>query len=146
MRCDVCGFDYSGASLGKSGRCEGCGTPLGPSSDHERPNPGISVSEYDGPYVVSDEERRRDPKLDGRVLIRECDIRWGRGIGAETYGYYLKRLEEVVYIANFSEEECCPECGGLRAVHERGFDGAVAGYERLHCQTCEHEFIEEFWC
>lgn len=136
-----------GDSLGESGLCEGCGIPLGPASDHEMPAPGFKVSAtYDDPYVVSEEERERNPKLEGRFLIRVADIRWGRGIGAETYGYYVKELEEIVSIPHFSDEECCPECGGDRAVHHHGFDGAVAGADWLRCNTCGYEFHNEFWC
>ena len=146
MKCDVCSFDM-GHDLGESGRCAGCGTPLGPASDHDRPAPGIDVNpDYDDPFTVTEEMRMRNPKMEDRFLILECDIKWGRGIGAETYGYYLKRLEEVVRVGGFAETDKCPECGDNRAVHEHGFDGCVAGYDRLTCNTCDHEYHDEFWC
>lgn len=147
MICDVCSYDM-GHDLGESGRCEGCGTPLGPSRDQKRPAPGIDVhSEYDDYVLVTDEMRERNPKLEGRFLIYHSEIKWGRGIGAETYGYYIKKLSEVVSVSKFSEDHTeCPECGDNRALHKHGFDGAVAGYDTLRCNTCDYEYHVDNWC
>lgn len=143
MKCDVCGFEMGNVS-NKKGVCLGCGTPMVPAEDHTKPAPGFDV--IDKPYTVTDEDREHDPRLEDRFIILESDIKWGRGIGAETYGYYQKRLREIVRTAAFTDEKECPECGDDRAYHASGFDGCVAGYDRLLCNSCDHEYYDEFWC
>lgn len=145
MICDVCRFNM-GHDLGPSGRCEGCGTPLGPAEDHTVPGPGVSVLDGDEPYIVSEDERLHDPRMEGRYIIFHNDVRWGRGIGAETYGYYTKKLSEVVDLSKHTDHTECPECGDNRALHKYGFDGCVASYTTVRCNTCSHEFVEEFDC
>lgn len=147
MKCDACGFDM-GNSLGESGKCGGCGTPLGPPDDHEVSCPGYTIHpDRHEPYIIDSEDRKWYSNMGGVVVIRKKIIKWGRGIGAETYGYYVKDAEEVVSLPEWSDDhDECPECGNRRAVREYGFDGCVAGYSRLNCESCDYEFYEQFYC
>lgn len=143
-----CGFDNSGDGRLPE-RCLGCGVPLRPPDDHKRPVPGFSVSQYDEtPVIVIEEMRESDDLLAGIYAIHRSDIRWGRGIGAETYGYYQKGFSATVAVSEFAEgdEVECPECGDDRAMYKSGFDGCVASFANLRCPTCDHEYFAHFDC
>lgn len=174
MTC-ACGFDNEPAP-GESypEKCLGCGTPLRPAADHEKPAPGFDVyPEGDaderhphsfGGHTVTDEDVERYPELEGVLHIAHCIIEWGRGIGAETYGYYTKKRVERVDLAEWNPKrasdyfdqsdpeyepdhpDACPECGSGQAEHRTGFDGCVAGYDYLQCTACDHMIQEEFHC
>jgi rubredoxin len=140
-----CGFDNSGGRLPEN--CLGCGVPLRPPDDHKRPTPGFDVHESEGPYIVTAEERERDPeRLAGIYVVHRSDIRWGRGIGAECYGYYQRGLSATVDVAEYSDdgETECPECGDDRALYKTAFDGCVAATWSLRCSTCDHVYYEHY--
>lgn len=129
--------------------CEGCGIPLRPPDDHKRPYPTVFPDE--GPRTVTDWDRETYPALEGVVIIKTADVNWGRGIGAECYGYYTKKFVGVVDLETFehNREEVpdnCPECGSNRAIYRHGFDGCVASYVALECGTCDRTHFERFDC
>lgn len=155
IRCDRCGFD-NGDDLGDSGRCAGCGIPLGPADDHERPAPGFRVPDRDRPFVVPDHAVEQYPELEGVKTILRLDYEWGDGVGAAPYGYHTTRRIQVVDLdawdgADWFREDVvisdeCPECGASLAVYSFSQDRAgIVGSRSLSCAACEHEHYRERW-
>lgn len=141
--CDRCGFD-NGEQLGDSGRCAGCGIPLGPADDHDPPAPGFRVREDDPAHVVTDADRERYPDaLAGVVAVRRLAYEWGDGVGAAPYGYFTRSRVQVVELGTFEGGRIdlpdeCPECGHDRAVWGFHQDRAgIAWSESAECLTCE---------
>lgn len=151
ITCDACGFDM-GDSLTDSGRCLGCGTPLGPADDHEPPAPGFRVGEDDPAHVVTDADRERYPDaLAGVVAVRRLNYEWGRGIGAEPYGYFTRSQVLVIDLGEYDHRadlpDACPECEAERALYGHHQDRAgIAWQTATECLTCGHTLHEDRGC
>lgn len=154
--CPSCGFQQDDRS--ESGKCLGCGYQLDPHPDHSAPAPGFHVDDYDGPHVVTEQDVDRYPELEGVIIIRELAFEYGRGIGAEPYGYHTLRREQVVdaetYIAahpdsRLAEEladEACPNCGSRTIATVFAQDGAgIAGVASAACDVCDAEVYADRW-
>jgi hypothetical protein len=135
-----CGFDNTPLPGGEpSKRCGGCGVPLRPDSDDplhsDMPAPGFNIAEGDDSHIVTESDVENYPELDGVLVIHRLQTEWGRGIGAEPYGHFTRKLIQVE-----EADEPCEKCGSEEELVVFSQDhAAVMAGEKVTCARCEHE-------
>ena len=145
MTC-TCGFDNTplpGDS--EPTKCGGCGTPLRPDSDDpmhsDMPAPGFQVMEHSDPHIVTESDVEAYPELEGVLVIHTLETDWGRGIGAEPYGYFTRKRVQTE-----KADEPCEECGCEleRYSFSQGHAG-IAGGDSVTCVACDHTKQQNNW-
>lgn len=139
MTCS-CGFDNEPLPDDEAPtKCGGCGTPLRPDSDDplhsDMPAPGFNVRGDEDAHVVTESDVENYPELERVLVIHVLETDWGRGIGAEPYGYYTRKRIQIE-----EADEPCEQCGceEIRSSFHQD-RAAVLSAGTTECARCEHE-------
>lgn len=139
MTC-TCGFDNTPLPGDEAPtKCGGCGAPLRPDSDDpmhsDMPAPGFQIREKEDSHVVTDSDVENYPELEGVLVIHQLETEWGRGIGAEPYGYFTRKRVQIE-----EADEPCEKCGSSEERVQFSQDhAAVISAETVECARCEHQ-------
>lgn len=155
MKCDRCGFDNGSGT--ESGKCMGCGIPIGPGKDDEKKYPFPTVWPDEEPLAVQgfwNVDELPDGYL-GLRAIQQHQETWEDGVGANPWsGYRVEAFEATFRIGSpahktFGDADAdtladeCPTCGCHTARIEKSTDGGGGWSTYISCVSCDHEFYGE---